>query len=224
MATFAIGDIHGNRLALDDLLSRIEPEAQAGDTVVFLGDYIDRGPESRGCIDSILRLKASGRVNVVTMMGNHEEWLLDTMDDPTRHSWLIGMEGLTTVESYSPVAADTLRREASIAGQRLVHGSVALPYDVFLASMPPEHLAFFRELRVLHRTNGALFVHGGLDPSVATIEGQKIKHLIWGTSRFLRDYRGPETVIYGHWDNAQLDDEGWPHPAIGRSTSPTTPT
>lgn len=54
MATIAIGDVHGNRAALDDLLARLEGELDVDDTVVFLGDYIDRGPDSKGCIDSIL--------------------------------------------------------------------------------------------------------------------------------------------------------------------------
>ena len=55
VATIAIGDVHGNRAALDDLLTRLEPDLEASDTVVFLGDYIDRGPDSKGCIDRILR-------------------------------------------------------------------------------------------------------------------------------------------------------------------------
>ena len=60
MATVVIGDIHGNRRALDDLLSKVQAELQAEDTVVFLGDYIDRGPDARGCVDRILELPSIG--------------------------------------------------------------------------------------------------------------------------------------------------------------------
>ena len=59
MSTYAIGDIHGNLEALDSLLAQIEPELKTEDTVVLLGDYIDRGPNSKGCIERILQLRAA---------------------------------------------------------------------------------------------------------------------------------------------------------------------
>ena len=73
MATIAIGDIHGNLRALDDLLTRIDREVTKSDTVVFLGDYVDRGPDSRGCIERILDFERSARTRVITLLGNHEE-------------------------------------------------------------------------------------------------------------------------------------------------------
>ena len=78
MSTIAIGDIHGNLRALEDLLSRITPELNAGDTVVFLGDYIDRGPDAKGCIQTILDFRRTTNGRVVTLLGNHEEWMLRT--------------------------------------------------------------------------------------------------------------------------------------------------
>jgi hypothetical protein len=65
MATVAVGDIHGNLPALTDLLDRIRPEIGDGDTVVFLGDYIDRGPASKGCIDAILGFEREVRARVM---------------------------------------------------------------------------------------------------------------------------------------------------------------
>jgi serine/threonine protein phosphatase 1 len=141
--TIAIGDIHGNREALDDLLARIRPELSGGDTVVFLGDYIDRGPDTKGCIDSILQLRADSPARVVTLIGNHEDWMLRSFEDPSRHSWLVGMEGLTTVLSYSAEAAEIISRAAQALGPRLVLDRVALPYDAFLRALPADHLAFF---------------------------------------------------------------------------------
>ena len=73
MATISIGDVHGNFVALNDLLNRIWSELSGEDTVVFLGDYIDRGPDSRRCIDKILDFRSAIRVSVVTLLGNHEE-------------------------------------------------------------------------------------------------------------------------------------------------------
>jgi serine/threonine protein phosphatase 1 len=72
MATIAIGDVHGNLAALEDLLGQLEPGLTTGDTLVFLGDYIDRGPHSRGCIDRILELRARGPAAVVTLLASTE--------------------------------------------------------------------------------------------------------------------------------------------------------
>jgi len=83
MASFAIGDVHGNLQALDDLLQQLRREVAADDTVVFLGDYIDRGANSRRCIDRILEFRAASPAEVVTLMGNHEDWLLKTLRDFT---------------------------------------------------------------------------------------------------------------------------------------------
>ena len=99
MATFAIGDIHGNVDALRDLLARLEPQLASDDEVVFLGDYIDRGPDSKACIDEVPAFRRRVRAAVTCLLGNHEEWLPTTMNDNTRHSWRIGMEALTTVRT-----------------------------------------------------------------------------------------------------------------------------
>jgi serine/threonine protein phosphatase 1 len=84
LATIAIGDIHGNREALGDLLEKLLPEIDSQDTLVFLGDYIDRGPDSRGCIEEIVRLAREAPFSVVPLLGNHEEWMLATMHDYTK--------------------------------------------------------------------------------------------------------------------------------------------
>src|SRR5688572_31997249 len=86
MSSIAIGDVHGNLQALDDLLSQVAPNVSARDSVIFLGDYIDRGPDSCRCIDRILRFRQESAATVVTLRGNHEDWLLETQRDYTRHS------------------------------------------------------------------------------------------------------------------------------------------
>lgn len=215
MATVAIGDVHGNRPALDDLLARLEPELRSEDTVVFLGDYIDRGPDSRGCIDRILDLARDSSASIVTLVGNHEDWLMASLRDHHRHDWLLGMEGFDTIASYSRELAAELRRQAEAAGTGLYDGRVSLPYDRFLDILPAAHVAFLRDLRVFHRSPHAICVHGGYDPRVGTIESQPRENLIWGSARFLRSYDGPDVVVYGHWNNAVLDANGWPQPAFG---------
>src|SRR5260370_5439224 len=118
MATIAIGDIHGHLEALNDVLEQLANELSRVDTVVFLGDYIDRGPESRGCIDRILAFSISTPATVVGLLGTHEEWLLRTFRNYTRHSWLLGIEGFQTVESYSRDAAEAVQA-AGLAARAL---------------------------------------------------------------------------------------------------------
>jgi serine/threonine protein phosphatase 1 len=127
MSTYAIGDIHGNLDALDALVLQIEPELHTRDTVVFLGDYIDRGPNSKGCIQRILRLKAEAPCRIIGLLGNHEQWMLSSMKDPTSHSWVVETEALETVISYSGEAAVKITDAMATLGIRLFTEKVSLP-------------------------------------------------------------------------------------------------
>jgi serine/threonine protein phosphatase 1 len=218
MATFAIGDIHGQRAALDDLLRQVRPHVEAGDTVVFLGDYIDRGRDTKGCVDAILAFRDDVAGDVVCLCGNHEDWMLKTLRDHRRHSWLLGMDGLTTIDSYSTAAALAVRAAMADAGVALFEQAIALPYDRFLDAMPPAHLAFFRDLRDYHRTPDCLCVHGGLDPSGGDAAAQARHDLIWGGAMFPDAYEGTELIVYGHRNNAVVDADGWPRPAVAGAT------
>lgn len=214
MSTIAVGDIHGNLLALDDLLDRITKEIGPADTVVFLGDYIDRGPDSKGCIQRILDFQVSVAARVVALLGNHEEWMLRTHEDYTRHSWLLGMEGFATVRSYSPGAADRLREEADELGPRMVLERVPLSYELFFQAVPYEHIAFLKNLKTFCRTPDAVCVHGGLNPKGGPVEVQLSDDLTWGGDGFPQEYKGEEFVLYGHADHPVIDENGWPHPRI----------
>ncbi len=218
MATFAIGDIHGNIRALDDLLARVMPEIGAQDTVVFLGDYIDRGPDSKACIERILHFRQTAKAPVITLLGNHEEWLLQTYRDYARHSWILGMEAFATIQSYSPDAATILAEELGRLGARVVLEHETLPYQVFFDHVPPEHLAFLSSLRTFCRTPDAVYVHGGLDPAGGRAEDQNAQDLIWGTEGFPALYQGRDPIVYGHANNPVMDETGWPHPRIVGNT------
>jgi len=101
MATIAVGDIHGNLRALDDLLCKVLAELKPEDVLVFLGDYIDRGSDSRGCLERIVRLREDADFQVLALQGNHEYWMLRSFRDHTRHYWLLGLEAFQTIASYS---------------------------------------------------------------------------------------------------------------------------
>lgn len=214
MATFAIGDIHGNRLGLEHLLGQLAPLLTPQDTVVFLGDYIDRGADSKGCVDRILEFRDAAPAEVVALRGNHEAWLIRTSRDFTFHSWILGMDAWETIKSYSLEAAGTLRRAARVAGRHLYEPNVPLPYELFFDSVPSEHSAFFDALKTYHRTPDCLCVHAGLDPQAGPIEAQDARPILWGMHGFRETYSGPETVVYGHWNNADVRSDGWPLPAM----------
>ena len=218
MATIAVGDIHGNLPALRDVLDQIQSEGGPGDTVVFLGDYIDRGPDAKGCVQAILGFQRQVGAEVVCLIGNHEDWFLRTLRDYTRHSWLLGMEALDTIRSYSVEAAVALREAMANAGAALYLGRCALPYEAFVDHLPADHIRFFESLRLYCRTADCLCVHGGLDARIADVQKQPPEALIWGAGEFPDGYEGPEIVVYGHRDNTVLNARNVPVPMIVGNT------
>ena len=217
MATIAIGDIHGQLKPLCDLLERVRPNIGGDDTVVFLGDYIDRGPDTRGCIDAILEFTATVPARVVCLRGNHEDWFLRTMGDYADHAWLLGMEADATMRSYSPAAAAAIRAAARVAGAEVYAGRRALPYEQFFDLLPPAHRQFFASLARWHETPECLCAHAGVDPGAGAFDPEA-RALVWGAPGFPDDYAGERPVVYGHMNNAQVDDDDWPHPRlVGRT-------
>lgn len=212
MATIAIGDIHGNLAALEDLLGKVLPVLEEADQLVFLGDYVDRGPDSRGCLERIVRLKKERPSSVVTLIGNHEMWMLDSRRDPTRHSWIFTGQGFLTIESYSRAAAAILDREIRHYGPRLFTEKIPLSYEVFFKEVPSEHLALLDGLKSYHQTQDVICVHGGVELDGRPLQFQDADQLIWGPDGFPEGYRGRDAVVYGHWDNSVEDDDGRPWP------------
>ncbi len=138
---FAIGDIHGCNTRLVALLERLPLDREA-DTLVFLGDYINRGPDSRQVLDTLLRVRATYR-HVVFLKGNHEQVLLDyaaTGDVESLHLLrTMGVEA--TVASYGSSVRGLLR----------------------LACIPPEHQEFLQNLAFSYYAGNYLFTHADMD-------------------------------------------------------------
>src|SRR5688572_14631736 len=160
MATIAIGDVHGNSAALDDLLRQLKSEMRPGDVVVFLGDYIDRGHDSKGCVDRIIALHDERPGEVVCLCGNHDDWLLRTLRDYRQHTWLLATDAFKTIRSYSADAADALRQAVSRAGSAVYRDDCALPYEVFFDSVPIAHIQFFETLRSYYQSPDCVCTHG----------------------------------------------------------------
>jgi serine/threonine protein phosphatase 1 len=131
MAILAIGDVHGNSAALEDLLRQLQSEVGPDDVVVFLGDYVDRGPNTRECVEHIIALQQDMPGRVVCLCGNHDDWFLRTLRDYRHHTWLLSTDAFTTIRSYSVAAADALREAVVRAGAAVHGGECALPYELF---------------------------------------------------------------------------------------------
>lgn len=213
MATVAIGDIHGNLSALEDLLAKVMPTMGQGDVLVFLGDYIDRGPDTRGCLERIVRLREEADCAVVTLLGNHEAWMLRSLRDPTCHIWILALQSFATIRSYSTEAAAVLDSEVERLGPRLITQGLPLPYEIFFNSMPSSHLALLENLEPYHRTEDVVCVHGGILGGIP-MQLQDPQTLIWGPDGFPDGYNSGEAVVYGHWNNAVEDESGWPWPYV----------
>lgn len=171
---FAVGDIHGCLGKLENLMEMIRPD-RGQDTLIFLGDYIDRGPDSRGVVDFILDLQ-KGYAGVVCLMGNHEEMFLDYIRDQSNRDIYFLNGGKATLKSYGRGADEPVREE----------------------DFPEAHLRFFRALLPYYETGNYIFVHAGLRPGIP-LEKQSREDLIWIRRDFIF---GPgeseKTVVFGH--------------------------
>ena len=174
---FAIGDIHGCSAKLSLLLQRL-PFDPGHDTLVFLGDYLDRGPRVKEVLDQICRLRQDG-VRIVPLMGNHEYLLLEyhKTGDQALLPYLRGLGLENTLESY---------------------GGASLSQLTSLAFLPSEHRAFLDSLLPCWETEGYIFVHAGLRHGQPLAE-QSIPDLCEIREPFLSaDIDYGKRVIFGH--------------------------
>ena len=186
---YAIGDIHG-RVDLLDALHKVmldDASAHADDSkvVVYLGDYIDRGLNSKDVIDRLIAAPIEG-FDRVCLKGNHEAVMLQFLADPRIGADWIEFGGRSTLLSYG----------IGLSGSSLKDFQKA-QHDLKTA-LPAEHDAFLRGLPLTHTEGDYIFVHAGLRPGVP-IENQTEKDLIWIREPFLssREWHG-KVVVHGH--------------------------
>ena len=177
---YAVGDIHGQIHMLEALLERVP--FQKDDEVVFLGDYIDRGRDSKAVVDLLIRFRRE-YPRTVFLRGNHEDMLLD---------YLAGGG------SYHPGVYLMNGGDATLENYRDSSGEVRLP---------PEHLEFYNALEWIHASRGFIFVHAGLRPGVP-IDRQDPMDLVWIREEFLHAaYDFGEPVVFGHTPGWEIKNE-----------------
>ena len=152
MRTIAIGDTHGCSVALARLIEAISP--QPDDAIVALGDYIDRGPDSRGVLEQYIAL--ADRCRLTPLMGNHEEMLLATMQGRANVRLWLACGGMATMKSYESAAG----------------------FDKF----PPKHIEFIENCKLFHVAGDFFFVHANYAPQTP-LEEQDTEILLWRSLR-----------------------------------------
>lgn len=172
---FAIGDIHGCFDKLQRLILEIKADP-VNDTLVFIGDYIDRADGGRDVVDYILKLRKTFQ-NVICLRGNHESMLLRFLDGVEDDIYLAN-GGFATLKAYGILRSDAPK--------------------VRKKKIPPDHLKFFKTLLPYYETDQFIFVHAGLIPG-RELNEQSLHDMQWIRQTFIdsNDDFG-KRVVFGH--------------------------
>jgi serine/threonine protein phosphatase 1 len=189
---FAIGDIHGQIDMLHNALDLISNDQDAGAQIVFLGDYVDRGPNSKAVLDLLIQGQDSGAPWIV-LKGNHDRYMTRFLNDSEYrdknttklYHWLAGpIGGRETLRSYG-VDVDERRSFADIQADAL-------------DAVPERHRQYIEDLPLTHETDEHIFVHAGIRPGVPMAE-QVEDDLIWIRKGWLEDESDHgKLVVHGH--------------------------
>lgn len=164
----AITDIHGELGKLNSLLTKLNP--MSNDTIVFLGDYIDRGPNSKGVIDKVLSMR--NVCNCVYLKGSHEYAYLQARGGDDYYDYLFwNYGGVQTVESY---------------------GSFDKIYE--------EHGAFLESLQPYYLTDNYLFIHAGIRPDIPFEQQNETDFYYIRGEFIYKKHALPQKIIFGHTD------------------------
>ena len=172
---FVVGDVHGCLDELERLLDHLAPGAN--DTVCFLGDYVDRGPNPRGVVDRLIRLRREGP-QCLYLKGNHEDMFLAFMGQPGRHGdAFLWNGGDSTLASY---------------------GCQGLSGAAVAERLPADHREFLDGLRTHAYIDTFLCVHAGVRPT-RPLAAQSEEDLLWIREDFIAHaHPFPYTVLFGH--------------------------
>lgn len=173
--TFVFGDIHGCRKQFAELMDKINPDP-VRDTLVFLGDYIDRGPDSKGVVDELKSLRLTFK-KMIALKGNHEDAFLNYLAGREREFFLT-IGGRQTLKSY---------------------GVVDQQQAIDKTCIPTDHLDFFNNLLPYWEDDKYIYVHAGLQPGVH-LSQQSSHWLLWsdGNQMLEQDYDFGKCVVFGH--------------------------
>jgi serine/threonine protein phosphatase 1 len=188
---YAVGDIHGRADLLEQMQLLVTNDAERHraerNVIIYLCDYVDRGPQSREVIDRLLRHPLPG-FESVHLMGNHEDVMLRFLDDISLGPGWLRFGGMATLASYGIDPPDAFAAP----------GDLLRAQEELRRGLPREHLAFLRGLRLLYEEGDYAFVHAGVKPGVP-LAAQRENDMLWIRDEFL-DSEEPfgRIVVHGH--------------------------
>jgi len=189
LRVYCIGDIHGR----DDLLQQLhemivaDAEQHKGQKrIIYLGDYIDRGPASKQVVDRLINHSVQG-FEQVFLLGNHEQALLDFLQDARRMSAWLHWGGRETLESYGIMMLPGMGPE-----------HLELLSRQLAARLPEQHKRFYESLQSDHTEGDYYFVHAGIRPGI-TLKKQELGDKLWIREEFTRSTElHPAVIVHGH--------------------------
>ena len=186
---YCIGDIHGRLDLLEELHEMIRADSsgfEGSKGIVYLGDYIDRGSQSKQVLDLLIEQPLEG-FEAINLLGNHEQTMLDFLEQPEAAAAWLNFGGQTTLLSYG----------AGLGRVQMMR-QVGVLRDELEERMPPAHLEFLDNCQLVHAEGGYCFVHAGIRPEVA-LEEQKPEDLMWIRDEFIRSQQDHGVVVvHGH--------------------------
>lgn len=186
---YCIGDIHGRLDLLVELHNMIRTDAdgfEGSKGIVYLGDYIDRGAQSKQVLDLLIEQPMDG-FDVVHLLGNHEQAMLDFLAQPQSAAAWLNFGGQVTLLSYGVGL-----------GRLQMLRQVDLLRDELEAKLPPSHLEFIASCRLLHTEGSYCFAHAGIRPGIPPDE-QVAEDLLWIREEFTRSRVDHGCiVVHGH--------------------------
>nr|BCJ78213.1 hypothetical protein [Niallia circulans] len=177
--TLVISDIHGEIDKLNKLLELAGYDPQR-DQLILLGDYVDRGPDSRRVVEKVMELHRDG---AIVLKGNHDYMMVKAFErDPVFIDRWFRNGARATLSSYGHAGAET---------------EVPTPETMEPTELLKEHLSFLDGLQTYHESEDTIFVHAGVHPETKLAETDPYV-LMWIRDEFHKGYRGAKTVIFGH--------------------------
>lgn len=188
VCVYAVGDIHGRHDLMTALLDKIWADSSDSlkNVLVFVGDYVDRGPASAQVVEHLVHLQRPGW-DIIKLLGNHEYSLLEFLKKPEIYGSWKTYGGAETLLSYGvkpPLFSDPKELHRAHAE--------------FVAKFPREHFTFLSGLPYSHQIGDYMFVHAGVRPG-RSLEDQSPEDLLWIRDDFLYCDQGfGKTIVHGH--------------------------
>ncbi len=177
---YIIGDIHGMLGKLLKLYDQIKGMITENDTLIFLGDYIDRGPSSYEVVEFLITLSKTQKT--VFLKGNHEDMLLNYLAGKDHTDIYLYNGGDATLRSYE--------RNTRYAG------------------IPEKHMKFFKSLHLYFETDDFIAVHAGINPAYERVAEQPEEDTLWIRDAFFRSpKRWPKLIVFGHTPTVYISHE-----------------